>query len=69
MLNTCIYCVIGVECNSYNVPIKITILNSFLDINDALEYRNKIQQYTIVDIIETSINNCIEDQENSLSIV
>jgi hypothetical protein len=69
MLNTCIYCVIGVECNSYNIPTKITILNSFLDVNDALEYRKKIRQYTIVDIVETSINNSIENQENTLFLV
>ena len=49
--------VVGVECNEYNIPIKISILGSFTNVDKALVFRNKQSQYTTVDIIESYLDN------------
>ena len=46
-----IYCVVGIECNIYNIPIKMSILGSFTESEKAIEFRNKQKQYTTVDIV------------------
>jgi len=53
----CVYCVIGVEYNMNRVPCKISILGSFTDCNKAIAFREKQKGYTVVDIIETMLDN------------
>jgi hypothetical protein len=52
-----IFNVIGVECNEYNIPIKISILGSFTNVDKALAFREKQNQYTTVDIVESFLDN------------
>ena len=56
-----IYCVVGIECNIYNIPIKMSILGSFTESEKAIEFRNKQKQYTTVDIVETYVNDVKEN--------
>jgi len=60
---TCIYCVVGIEYSIMNVPIKMSILGTFTNIDKALEFRRTQKKYTIVDIVETVIDNIIENEE------
>jgi len=46
-----------------NVPIKMSILGTFTNIDKALEFRRTQKKYTIVDIVETVIDNIIENEE------
>ena len=63
-----LYCVIGVEFNSFNIPIKISILGSFTNQEEAINYREQQKQFTLVDIVETTINNINENVENSMEL-
>ena len=67
---TCIYCVIGIEYNIMNIPLKMYILGTFTDVEKALAFRNKQKQYTIVDIVETIIDDITENDkvENSMDL-
>ena len=67
-MNNIIYCVIGVEYNSCGLPIKICLINSFLNIDEALLCRDNSKQYTNVDIVETSIKNKISDLQTDMEL-
>lgn len=69
-MTKCIYCVIGVEYNINRVPSKISILGSFTDCDKALAFRKKQPGYTIVDIVETVVDNEIENSkvENNMDL-
>ncbi len=58
-----IYCVVGVEYNSMNMPISVCILKSFTNVDDAVKYRDKQNKYTTIDIIETEV-----DKDNDINV-
>ena len=67
---TCLYCVVGIEYSIMNVPIKMSIIGTFTDVDKALEFRKKQKKYTVVDIVETVVDNIIEneDVENEMDL-
>ena len=70
MDNICVYCVVGVEYNMNRVPSKISILGSFTDCNKAIAFRGKQKGYTVIDIIETIVDNekCNADVEHEMDL-
>jgi hypothetical protein len=46
-----------------NVPIKMSIIGTFTDVDKALEFRKKQKKYTVVDIVETVVDNITENEE------
>lgn len=53
----------GIEYIIMNVPIKMSILGTFTNIDKALVFRKAQKKYTIVDIVETVVDNIIENEE------
>jgi len=68
MEKICIYCVIGVEYNINRVPSKISILGSFTDCDKAIAFRRKQTGYTIVDIVETMLDNENTNVEHQMDL-
>lgn len=68
MEKICIYCVIGVEYNINRVPSKISILGSFTDCAKAIAFREKQSGYTIVDIVETMLDNENTNVEHQMDL-
>lgn len=56
-MDNIIYCVIGIEYNSIRVPSKIVLIGSFTNPEKAIKCRDIQSGYTLVDIVETSIND------------
>jgi hypothetical protein len=52
------------------VPSKISILGSFTDCNKAIAFREKQKGYTVIDIIETIVDNekCNADVEHEMDL-
>ena len=63
-----IYCVIGVEFNIHNVPARISILGSFTRQEDAIKFRELQTKYTMVDIIESNLNEINENIDNVIEL-
>tara|TARA_X000000950_G_scaffold215250_1_gene259081 strand:- start:1482 stop:1685 length:204 start_codon:yes stop_codon:yes gene_type:complete len=58
-----IFHVVGIEYDNFQIPIKIKILGSFLDICEALSYRDKHIKYMKVKIVQSYLNNLYENSK------
>ncbi len=58
-----IFHVVCIEYDNFSNPIKIKILGSFLDVCEALSYRDKQSKFMKVKIIESYLSNLYENSK------
>ena len=58
-----IFHVVGIEYDNFKNPIKVKILGSFLDVCEALSYRDKQRKFMKVKIIQSFLNNLYENNK------
>ena len=64
-----IFHVVGIEYDNFKNPIKVKILGSFLDICEALSYRDKQSKFIKVKIVESYLNNLYENSKINNEII
>ena len=63
-----IFHVVSVEYDNFKNPIKVKILGSFLDICEALSYRDKQSKFMKVKIMESYLSNLYENSKTNNEI-